>query len=130
MRACSIRANVHAFTSVVALLALVAVSGPAHAQWPHLAGQPLRSGPIHADADGNVYVVNPDADTVTRLGPAAGGVQPKIWEQPAGDYPRTLTLWGDSILTANQDADTVTQLAKADGAPRRTVARTRVDSSS
>jgi DNA-binding beta-propeller fold protein YncE len=99
------------------VLALFFVLAPvvAYAQWPHLAGQPLRSGPIHVDADGSVFVVNPDSDTVTHLSALSGGVQTVLWEAPVGDYPRTLTLWGDHVLTANQDDDTVTRLAKSDG---------------
>lgn len=99
----------------VMLLAAVLLPAPAFAQWPHLAGQPLRSAPIHVDADGSVFVVNPDADSVTHLSPLAGGAQTVLWEAPVGDYPRTLTLWGDAVLTANQDGDTVTKLAKSNG---------------
>jgi hypothetical protein len=82
----------------------------------HAGGQPLRSSPIQVDGDGFVYVVNPDQDTVTRLSPLSSGSQTVLWEGAVGDYPRTLTLAGDSVYTADQDGDTVTRLARADGA--------------
>ena len=49
---------------------------------------------MQVDADGAVYVVNPDSDSVTRLAPPADGVQAKAWEEAAGDYPRTLDTLG------------------------------------
>ncbi|HWP65006.1 MAG TPA: hypothetical protein VNO26_03720 [Candidatus Limnocylindria bacterium] len=82
----------------------------------HSEAPALRSSPLQVDADGFVFVVNPDSDSVTRLTPLSGGVQTKQWETPVGDYPRTLTLAGSAIFTADQDSDTVSRLDKASGA--------------
>ena len=104
----------------VGVMLAVALALPAivHAQWPHLAGQPLRTSAILTDADGFVYVVNPDSDSVTKLTGVAGGSQTVVWEATVGDYPRTLTLWGTSIFTANQGDDTISRIATDTGAPQ------------
>jgi DNA-binding beta-propeller fold protein YncE len=97
------------------VLVLLLVAGLARA---HVNGAPQRSSPIQVDADGFVYVVNPDSDSMTRLTPLSSGAQTVLWESPpgaVGDYPRTLTLAGDSVFTANQNDDTVTRIARADG---------------
>ena len=49
-------------------LAVAVTPAPAHSQAPALRSSPLQVDP----ADGFVYVVNPDSDTVTRLTPLSG----------------------------------------------------------
>ena len=82
-------------------------------------GAPLRSSPIQVDDEGFVFVVNPDSNSVTRLSPLSGGTLGTLWEGLAGEYPRTLTLAGDSVYTANQNDDSVSRLARADGSRRQ-----------
>src|SRR2546430_17625514 len=96
---------------LIAAALAVASSAPAHP-----GGAPLRSSPIQVDDEGFVFVVNPDSNSVTRLSPLSGGKLGKLWEGPAGEYPRTLTLAGDSVYTANQNDDSGSRLPKADGA--------------
>jgi DNA-binding beta-propeller fold protein YncE len=95
----------------VAIAVLVANVALAHTDAPA-----VKSSPIQTDASGFVYVVNPDADTVTKLTPLSGGIQDVLWEMPVGDHPRTLTLAGGSLYTADQGSDSVTRLATGDGA--------------
>src|SRR2546430_13915968 len=98
---------------LIAAALAVASSAPAHP-----GGAPLRSSPIQVDDEGFVFVVNPDSNSVTRLSPLSGGTLGKLWEGLAGEYPRTLTLAGDSVYTANQHDDSVSRLAKADRSRR------------
>jgi len=102
------RRRVHLIGALVALG--MAGVGDAHSDAPA-----IRSTALTVDADGFVFVVNPDSDSVTRLTPLSAGTQTVQWEQPVGDYPRTLTLAGTSIYVANERSDSVSRLAKADG---------------
>ena len=96
------------------IAAALAVAAPARG-----GGAPLRSSPIQVDDEGFVFVVNPDSNSVTRLSPLSGGTLGTLWEGLAGEYPRTLTLAGDSVYTANQNDDSVSRLARADGSRRQ-----------
>ncbi len=73
------------------------------------------SGPIALDAAaGQVFVVNPDNDTVTAADLATGAV---LWELPVGAHPMAVALAGDdSLWVACRDADAIVVLAAADGA--------------
>jgi hypothetical protein len=61
------------FVAGAALALCVIGPGWSPAQEPTRAAQPLKSGPLQVDADGAVYVVNPDSDSVTRLAPPNDG---------------------------------------------------------
>ncbi len=78
----------------------------------------LHSSPLQVDANGIVYSVNPDSDSVTALSAIVGGVQTKLWESAGGvvgDYPRTLALAGTRVFTVNQGDDTISRLNASDG---------------
>src|SRR5262249_44213785 len=77
---------------------------------------PAHSAAIQVDAGGDVYVVNPDSDSVARLSPVAAGSQTTRWERPVGAHPRTLTVVAGTVYTANEDGDSVSALAASDGA--------------
>jgi DNA-binding beta-propeller fold protein YncE len=62
-------------TAAINLVVLSPVSGP----------RPTESSPIIAAADGTVWAVNPDADTVTAMDGQSGA---KLGEYPVGDDPR------------------------------------------
>ncbi len=102
-------------------LALVAAVLTGSAALAHTDAPALHSASIQVDTSGFVYVVNPDADSVTRLGPLASGTQNRLWEVPVGDYPRTLTLAGGSIYTANQNDDSVSRVDASDGSAQGSV---------
>ena len=89
-------------------LALVAtVAGP-------VAAAPTRSSPLGVAADGHVFVVNPDASTVSRLEFSLMHVGTLTHEQPVGTYPRTLALDATHVFTADQKSDTVSRRDQAD----------------
>jgi DNA-binding beta-propeller fold protein YncE len=95
--------------------AVLAVPGFAGVAAAHSDAPGLRSTALQVDADGFVYVVNPDSDSVTKLSPLSSGVQTVQWEAPVGDYPRTLALNQTAVFTADEGGDTVSKIAKADG---------------
>lgn len=73
--------------------------------------EPTSSSPIAVDHDdSNVWVVNPDSDTIGKINVASGQLVDEI---SVGDNPRTLALsryFGHSrVYVANQDSDTVTR---------------------
>ncbi len=74
---------------------------------------PTRTSPIAVAADGTVFAVNPDSNTVARLD-FSGPVGTLTHEAAVGTYPRTLTLAGGFVFTANQKSDSVTRCAEAD----------------
>jgi DNA-binding beta-propeller fold protein YncE len=75
---------------------------------------PTRSSPLGVAADGHVFVVNPDSNTVARLEFDANHAGTLTHEAPVGRYPRTLALAGPYVFTADQNADTVSRLDQAD----------------
>src|SRR4030095_2877898 len=74
---------------------------------------PTRSSPLGVAADGHVFVVNPDSNTVARLEFDANHAGTLTHEAPVGRYPRTLALAGPYVFTADQNADTVSRLDQA-----------------
>jgi hypothetical protein len=74
---------------------------------------PTRTSPIAVAADGTVFAVNPDSNTVARLD--FGGITGVLTHEAAvGTYPRTVALAGSSVYTADQKSDTITSCAQAD----------------
>ena len=90
-----------------ALVLLATVAAPA-------AAAPTRSSPLGVAADGRVFVVNPDANTVSRLEFSLMHVGTLTHEQPVGTYPRTLALDATHVFTADQKSDTVSRRDQAD----------------
>ena len=60
-------------TAVVFVIATALT--PAVGTWAHTGAAGVRSSPLQVDADGFVFVVNPDSDSVTRLTPLSAGTQ-------------------------------------------------------
>src|SRR5262249_25141017 len=76
-RSCAVSSRL----SCALALALVAVARLA-------ASAPTRSSPLGVAGDGHVFVVNPDANTVSRLEFGVMHVGTLTHEQPVGTYPR------------------------------------------
>ncbi len=72
---------------------------------------PTRSSPIAVGADGAVFVVNPDSDSVARL--VIGASSTRL-EAAVGRYPRTLALAGGYVFVTAQGSDAVWRLDQAD----------------
>lgn len=85
---------------------------------PLTAGRPTNASSV-IYADGRVWVVNSDNDTIAALDPASNT---RLFEQPAGDNPRTLARASDgAIWVVNQDSATISVHAPAGGALLRTI---------
>lgn len=90
-----------------AVLVLVALATTAMAQ-------PTRSSHMAVGGSGEVFVVNPDQNSVARLVYDADDVGVLTHEAPVGRYPRTVALAGGYVFTADQTDDTVSRRAQAD----------------
>src|SRR4030095_2100514 len=75
---------------------------------------PPRSSPLGGAADGHVFVVNPDSNTVARLEFDANHAGTLTHEAPVGRDPRTPAPARPQVLTPAQQADTVSRLDQAD----------------
>jgi DNA-binding beta-propeller fold protein YncE len=73
-----------------------------------------RSSTLVLGANGLVFVVNPDSDTVSRMVFDGDHVGTLTHEADVGDYPRTVALAGTFVFTADQDSNTVSRVAQAD----------------
>ena len=85
---------------------------------PLTPGRPTSASTVIHTGD-KVWAVNPDNDSVAALD---AGTYARLFEQPAGDNPRTLAQAGDgAVWVVNQDSATITVHRPADGAPVRTI---------
>ncbi|HEU4329100.1 MAG TPA: NPCBM/NEW2 domain-containing protein [Roseiflexaceae bacterium] len=85
---------------------------------PLTPGKPTSASTVIYGGD-KVWAVNPDNDSITALD---AGTYTRLFEQPAGDNPRTLAQASDgTVWVVNQDSATVTLHRPADGAPVHTI---------
>jgi DNA-binding beta-propeller fold protein YncE len=103
---------IHRFAAVFALLAAAAGS---------VAAAPTRSSPIAVQLGASVdqvFVVNPDSDSVARIDFDATRVGALVWEAKVGRYPRTVAGGGDgsAVFAVSQSADSISRIDAVSGA--------------
>ncbi|GAB4207323.1 MAG: hypothetical protein OHK0022_35400 [Roseiflexaceae bacterium] len=85
---------------------------------PLTAGRPTNASTV-IYAGGKVWAVNSDNDSVTAIDAAS---YTRLFEQPAGNNPRTLAHAGDgTVWVVNQGSATITVHSPADGTVARTI---------
>ncbi|GAB4201619.1 MAG: hypothetical protein OHK0022_23820 [Roseiflexaceae bacterium] len=87
---------------------------------PLTTGKPTSSSTIiYEAANSRVWAVSPDNDSIAAINATTYN---RLFEQPAGDNPRTLALAGDGkIWVVNQDSATITVHNPADGTIAQTI---------